>query len=61
MAETQQSEFGSYGPDISPVRSEVGSIGPEAMLFFAGLLYDTLNGIWGVMRIHINNIMAHAR
>jgi len=47
MAATQQSEFGSCGPDISPVRSEVGSIGPEAMLFSKAsyTVIDTVPGV----------------
>jgi len=47
MAATQQSEFGSCGPDISPVRSEVRSIGPEAMLFSKAsyTVIDTVPGV----------------
>ena len=53
MAVTQQSEVGqltqmrSCGPDISSVRSEIGSTGPEAMLFskasYAAI--DTMPGV----------------
>ena len=48
MAATQQSEFGSCGPDISTVRSEVGSIGPEAMLF-SKVSYTALEAMFGVL------------
>ena len=53
IAATQESEFGqltqmrSCGPDISPVRSEVGSTGPEAMLFSEAsyTAIDTMPGV----------------
>lgn len=54
MAATQQSEFGQLtqmrycGPDMSPVRSEVGSIGPKAMLF-SKAFYTALEAMFGVL------------
>ena len=53
IAATQQSEFGqltqirSCGPDISPVRSEAGSTGPEGMLFSKSsyTAIDTMPGV----------------
>jgi len=54
IAATQLSEFGqltqmrSCGLDISPVRSEVGSTGPEAMLF-SKASYAAIDTVPGVL------------
>jgi hypothetical protein len=54
IAVTQESEFGqltqmkSCGPDISPVRSEIGSTRPEVMLFSKSS-YTALEAMFGVL------------
>jgi len=54
IAATQESEFGQLtqmrpsGPDISPVRSEVGSTRPEVMLFSKSS-YTALEAMFGVL------------